>query len=56
MTTSTIRTYRGCNIYPVTRATTWGARWETYVSGRFIAADTLAGIREAIRHELGANQ
>lgn len=48
-----IRTYYGCNIYPVTRPTTWGARWETYVAGRFIMADTLAGLKEAIREALG---
>lgn len=47
------RTYRGCNIYPMGR-NMWGGRWETYVNGTFLAADTLAGIRAAIRDVLDA--
>ena len=36
-------TYRGCNIYRTgPRAL---VRWESYVNGVFIAADTLAGMR-----------
>ena len=49
----TVRTYYGRHIYPVTRPTTWGARWETYAGGRFIMADTLDGIKAAIREEVG---
>lgn len=49
----TVRTYCGHHIYPVTRWTAIGARWETYAGGRFIMADTLDGIRAAIREEVG---
>lgn len=48
-----MRTYFGVHIYPVTRPTMWGARWEAYVGGRFVMADTLAGIKECIRIGLG---
>ena len=44
-------TYLGCNI---TRAS-WnsaGMRWESYCAGRFIRADTLAGIKAFIKHTL----
>lgn len=46
---ATVRTYYGVNIYPVTRWTAVGARWEVYTGGRFYMADTLAGIKEVIR-------
>jgi hypothetical protein len=45
------RAYMGCNIMPMGR-NSWGGRWESYVGGRFIAADTLAGIKAMIREEL----
>lgn len=47
---SQVRTYRGCNIYRRTGVVLNGLRWESYVGGRFVYADTLAGIRELIRH------
>jgi hypothetical protein len=40
--------YRGCNIYRTSRKSS-GVCWEAYAGGRFIYADTLAGIRSAIR-------
>ena len=42
------RTYKGCHIYPM-GPNSWGGRWESYVGGRFIAADTLAGIKQSIK-------
>jgi hypothetical protein len=45
------RAYMGCNINPAGR-NSWGGRWESYVGGRFIAADTLAGIKAMIREAL----
>ena len=48
-----VRTYYGHHIYPVTRRTAIGARWETYAGGRFVMADTLNGIKAAIREEIG---
>lgn len=45
------RDYRGCTISPMGR-NSWGGKWETYCNGRFIAADTLAGIKAMIRAEL----
>lgn len=44
-----MRTYYGVNIFPVTRPTCGGFRWEAYVCGRFVMADTLAGIKSLIR-------
>jgi hypothetical protein len=49
----TTRTYYGCILYPVTRPTTWGARWETYVAGTWLMADTLEGIKASVRSALG---
>lgn len=46
-----IRKYRGYNICPMPR-NNWGGRWEVYCNGRFIRADTLAGIKAMIRDEL----
>lgn len=46
-----MREYRGCTISPMGR-NSWGGRWESYVGGRFIAADTLAGIKALIREAL----
>lgn len=40
----------GCHITPVTRWTAAGFRWEAYVAGRFVIADTLAGVKHLIRH------
>lgn len=45
------RTYRGHIISPMGR-NSWGGRWESYVGGRFVAADTLAGIKALIRESL----
>lgn len=45
-----MRTYYGVDIHPVTRWTAIGARWEAYVGGRFVMADTLAGVKGLIRH------
>lgn len=47
-----VRTYMGCNIYPM-GPNSWGGRWESYVGGRFVTADTLAGIRDCIRQSVG---
>lgn len=50
-----VRTYRGCNVYPVLRPTVWGARWETCLpDGRWLVADTLAGIKAGIRDAVDA--
>lgn len=43
---SKIRTYRGCNIYR-TRPRAM-VKWESYVCGRFVCADTLDGMRRII--------
>jgi hypothetical protein len=42
----------GCNI---TRSTERGYKlpWSAYVNAHFVYADTLAGIKARIRHELG---
>lgn len=45
------RTYKGCTIYPMGR-NNWGGRWEAYVNGVFIAAETLAGIKQFITEQL----
>lgn len=45
------RTYRGCEIQPMGR-NSWGGRWESYVGGRFVAADTLEGVKALIRDAL----
>ena len=42
------RFYMGCSIYPL-GANSWGGKWESYCNGRFIAADSLAGIKRLIR-------
>jgi hypothetical protein len=31
----------------------WGGRWEALVNGRWLKADSLAGIKELIRREMG---
>lgn len=51
MADESIRTYRGCNI---TRCSfnSAGMRWEAYCAGRFIRADTLAGLCALIRDAL----
>lgn len=41
------RTHKGCNIYPMGRN-----NWEAYVNGVFIAAETLAGIKQFITDQL----
>jgi hypothetical protein len=46
-----IRQYMGCNITPLGR-NTWGGKWESYCAGRFIAADTLAGIKAMIKERI----
>lgn len=46
-----IRTYRGCSITPASRNSA-GMRWESYCAGRFIRADTLAGLKAFIRETL----
>lgn len=43
-------TYRACNIWRNSRAN--ALRWQSYCNGRFLAADTLAGMRALIRAEL----
>jgi len=47
-----MKTYMGCN---VTRSSTPGYAlpWSAYVNGRFVYADTLTGIKEMIREEVG---
>lgn len=45
------RTYRGCDITPASRNSA-GLRYESYCAGRFIRADTLAGIKAFIRDTL----
>ena len=45
------RTYKGCNIMPMGR-NSWGGRWETYCNGIFLAADTLAGLKQFITETL----
>lgn len=45
------RTYRGRNIEPMGR-NSWGGRWQAYVGGRFVCADTLEGVRALIREAL----
>mgnify|MGYP003353134429 CR=1 FL=1 len=50
-----IHTYYGVNILPVSSPgamRAYGARWEAYC-GRFLYADTLAGMKGLIRHTLG---
>lgn len=42
-----MRTYKGCDIYPMGR-NSWGGKWEAYCDGTFIAADTLCGIKQMI--------
>lgn len=51
MTADPIRVYRGCNITRASRNSA-GMRWESYCAGRFIRADTLAGIKGFIRYSL----
>lgn len=46
-----IRTYKGCNIYPM-GFNSWGGKWETYCDGTFISADTLRGIKRMISERL----
>lgn len=55
MAAETIRTYRGCNI---TRCSfnSAGMRWDSYCAGRFIRADTLAGMKAFIRYTLERKQ
>lgn len=48
-------TYRGCNISRNTRPGPY-LRWETYAVDHFVYADTLAGIKEAIREALGVKK
>ncbi len=55
MTNRKTLTYKGCTIYPM-GANTWGGRWEAYVNGVFIAADTLAGIKQFITERLEADK
>ena len=50
-----IRQYRGCSIYRETRIGHY-ARWNAYVKGVFIAADTLSGIRQFIREMLAKEE
>lgn len=50
-----LREYYGCNIYRAT-ANSAGLRYEAYAGGRFVRADTLAGIRELIREAIGADR
>jgi hypothetical protein len=50
-----VRTYRGCNITRASRNSA-GMRWESYCAGRFIRADTLAGIKGFIRYSLAQSQ
>lgn len=45
-----VRTYYGHNIYRETRHNSMGLRWWAIVNGRNLRADTLAGMRELIRH------
>lgn len=49
------RMYRGVLIMPM-GCNSWGGRWEARVSGRFVAADTLAGVKDAIRRVLGVTR
>jgi hypothetical protein len=51
MTAEKVRTYRGCNITRASRNSA-GMRWESYCAGRFIRAETLAGIKAFIRYTL----
>jgi hypothetical protein len=45
------RTYFGCSINPMGR-NSWGGRWEAYTdAGRFVRADTLAGVMRLIRDD-----
>ena len=48
-----VRTYYGVNVYPITGQNAAGLRWEAHVDGRWVRADTLAGIKELIREALG---
>lgn len=43
--TTTTWTYKGCNITRIRH----NGMYETYVSGRFVKSDTLAGIKALIR-------
>lgn len=45
------RTYKGCNIMPMGR-NSWGGKYEAWVNGVFIAAETLAGIKQYITETL----
>ena len=46
------RIYLGCNIERKT-SPGYALPWSAYVNGHFVYADTLAGIKELIRAELG---
>jgi len=46
----TVRTYYGHHIYRETTYNSAGLRWWAMVNGRTLRADTLAGMRELIRH------
>lgn len=49
---STVRTYYGHHIYPAGLNSS-GIRYWSLVNGRSLRADTLAGMRELIRDEIG---
>lgn len=50
-----VRVYRGVFIHPMTR-NSMGLRWWAYGSQRMLRADTLSGMRELIRRDLGVRQ
>ena len=52
MTIKASRLYYGAVII-YARAVEYRLPWAAYVNSRFIAADTLAGIKHGIREELG---
>jgi hypothetical protein len=46
-----IHTYYGANLTPNQNIA--GRRWQAYVGGTFVYADTLAGIKHMVRKTLG---